>query len=94
MGSALGAAVFGAIANATLAHRFADPPAGCRRPAAARHRRAPPRRSRHPGPVADFARAALYAAAHHVFMALAVTAVLIAFALALLPRRTEPLVFD
>ena len=31
LGSAVGAAIFGAIANATLAARFADPPAGARR---------------------------------------------------------------
>ncbi len=93
IGSAIGAAVFGAIANATLADRFAHPPAGVTGPlpngvdetATALERS---------GPAADFARDSLYAASHNVFLALAVTAVLIALSLALLPRRTSPLVFE
>lgn len=93
IGSALGAALFGAIANATLADRFAHPPSGINGPlphgvdgtASA---------LRKPGPAADFARDSLYAASHHVFIAIAVTTVLVAAALALLPRRTTPLVFD
>jgi hypothetical protein len=48
----------------------------------------------HPGPVADFARAALYDATHHVFLALAVAVVLMAAAVALIPRVTRELVFD
>jgi hypothetical protein len=93
MGSALGAAMFGAVANATLVRQFAHPPRGIEGPLphdidGTTHALT------QPGPVADFARASLYAAAHHVFIGLAVTAGLIAVALAFLPRRTEPLVFD
>jgi hypothetical protein len=60
LGSAIGAAVFGAIANATLAHS--------------------------PG--------ALAAATHHVFVGLAVLAVLLVGALLLMPRRSRQLTFD
>ena len=92
MGSALGAAIFGAIANATLVNRFAHPPAGVTGPLphtidGTTHALA------RPGPVADFARASLYDASHNVFIALAITSVGIALALAVLPRRTAPLVF-
>jgi MFS family permease len=93
IGSALGAAAFGAVANATLASRFADAPTALR--------------GRLPedvdgtagalqstGPVADYARESLHAASHSVFVATAVTAVAVAAAVALMPRRVEPLVFD
>lgn len=92
IGSALGAAVFGAIANTTLSRQFAAAqlPAGQQpvdidgttQALAAG------------GPVAEVARAGLHAAVHGVFVATAVTAVLIAIAIALLPRRTEMLVFE
>jgi len=97
MGSAVGAAVFGAIANATFARRLAGEHA---------HLAGLPTKSadltslalggggnRH-SPAAVFARAALYAAAHDVFLALLGSAVLIGAALLLMPRRTEELVFD
>ena len=93
MGSALGAAAFGAIANSTLAHRYANPPRGLAgglphgvdetTQALAK-----------PGPVADFARAALYSASHHVFLAIAAAVVLTTVAIALIPRVTTELVFD
>jgi EmrB/QacA subfamily drug resistance transporter len=98
LGSAVGAAVFGAIANATLAGRFAHPPAALagRLPKSvdatslvlsghgqARHSAA-----------ATFVRSALYDAAHHVFLALVVVAVLGIAALLLMPRRAEQLSFD
>ncbi len=93
MGSAVGAALFGAIANATLSNRFAHASAtvaaslpggvdGTTKALA------------HPGPVADFVRVSLYDASHNVFVALAVAAVLSAAAVALIPRRTTELVFD
>ncbi|MCW2613738.1 MAG: major facilitator superfamily 1 [Frankiales bacterium] len=93
IGSAVGAALFGAIANTTLARRFEDAPAGLRGQlpgdvdgtAAALAT---------PGPVADFARDSLHAASHSVFVAIALTAVSIAVAVALVPRRTEALVFE
>lgn len=92
IGSAVGAAVFGAIANTVLARRFdGAPPAlrgelpqdvdGTARALAGN------------GPVAEFTRASLHAATHEVFVATAVATLLITVAVAFVPRRTEPLVF-
>jgi MFS family permease len=93
IGSAVGAAVFGAIANATLVHRFADAPASVAGslPSDVDGTTAA---LAHPGPVADFVRTSLYDASHHVFLAIAVAAVLISGALALMPRKATSLVFD
>ena len=96
LGSALGAAVFGAVANATLASRLAHPPA-----AVARSLPDDPTSlvlsgsstTAH-GAAAEFVRQALYAAAHHVFVGLVAVALLAVAALMLMPRRTEPLTFD
>ena len=88
MGSAVGAAAFGAIANTVLADRFASAhiagDAGV--DATTRLLAGPPQ-------VAAFARSALYDASHHVFVALAVATALTAGAIALIPRRTTPLEF-
>ncbi|NJC65697.1 MFS transporter [Planosporangium flavigriseum] len=98
LGSAVGAAVFGAIANATLASRFAHPPAGIagRLPSNAdasslllsgHTRAATPA-------VAEYVRSSLYAATHNVFLALVVVGVLGVGALLLMPRRSEQLTFE
>jgi EmrB/QacA subfamily drug resistance transporter len=98
LGSAVGAAVFGAIANATLAARFARPPATVagRLPSkvdttslvlGGHSRSVPPL-------VADYIRRSLYDATHHVFLALVVLAVLGVGALLLMPRRSEQLSFE
>ena len=91
LGSAVGAAVFGAIANAALAGRFAHPPA-----ALAGHLPKSVDASSlvltghaGEGAVAAFVRNGLYGAAHDVFLALVVVAVLGIAALLLMPRRTE-----
>ncbi|MGY1813996.1 MDR family MFS transporter [Blastococcus sp. SYSU D00820] len=93
IGSAVGAAVFGAVANATLAARFASPPAGLAGevPTDVDSTTAALAQG---GAVAEFARASLHAASHGVFIGCAVTAVVIAVAVAVMPRRTEPLRFD
>jgi EmrB/QacA subfamily drug resistance transporter len=93
IGSALGAAAFGAIANTTLAHRFASPPPGLTGEVP-HDVDSTSRALRGTGPVADFARSSLHAASHNVFIATAVTALVIATATAFVPRRTEPLVFE
>jgi EmrB/QacA subfamily drug resistance transporter len=93
MGSALGAAAFGAIANSTLAHRYAHPPRGLTGPLP-HGVDGTTRALARPGPVADFARASLYSATHHVFLALAGAVVLMTAAIALIPRQTHELVFD
>jgi EmrB/QacA subfamily drug resistance transporter len=98
LGSAVGAAVFGAIANATLAARFASPPAEIAG-------RIPGNvdtssllvdghaRSAQPA-VAEYIRTSLYDATHHVFLALVVLAVLGVGALLLMPRRSDQLTFE
>ncbi|MEP6697097.1 MAG: MDR family MFS transporter [Pseudonocardiales bacterium] len=98
IGSAVGVAIFGAVANATMLHRFAHPPSGLRgslpptvdaassvlaRTGAARTTA-----------VADFVRSALAQAVHHVMLGLVGVAVFALAALLLVPRRTEPLLFD
>jgi EmrB/QacA subfamily drug resistance transporter len=94
MGSAVGAAVFGAIANTTLSNRFRHPPSGLdgRLPRNAdatslvlgHH-------NREPGGVAAYVRTSLYTATHHVFLALVLVAALCLLAVAAMPRRTVEL---
>ncbi|MGK3206048.1 MDR family MFS transporter [Amycolatopsis sp. MEPSY49] len=94
LGSAVGAAVFGAIANATLASRFANPPAEVAG-------KLPPSvdatslvlGSHSDSPVATFVRGALAEATHYVFVGLLVVAVVSVVALLLMPRKTEQLEF-
>ncbi|MEW9527505.1 MDR family MFS transporter [Microbispora sp. NPDC049125] len=97
IGSAVGAAVLGAVANATLSDRFARPPASVagRLPASVdatdtvldAHAPVQPA-------VAAFVRTALYDAVHNVFLVLVVVAVLSVGTLLLMPRRTKELSFD
>ena len=96
IGSALGAAVFGAVANATLASRLAHAPravAGSL-PDDATSLVMSGHASRAHDAATEFVRAALYAASHAVFVGLVAVAVLAVVALMLMPRRTEPLTFD
>jgi EmrB/QacA subfamily drug resistance transporter len=98
VGSAIGAAMSGAIANATLAARFAHPPAALAGQlphsvdatslVLGGHGPAP-----HSAEAA-FVRGAIYDAAHNVFLALVVVAVLSVGALALMPRHAKQLSFD
>jgi EmrB/QacA subfamily drug resistance transporter len=94
LGSAVGAAIFGAIANATLAARLADPP-----PEVAGQ--VPKDLSADSlildagsGPAGEFIRRALFDASHHVFLGLVGLAVVGLVAILLLPRRIEQLTFD
>ena len=95
LGSAVGAAVFGAIANATLASRFAHPPASVagRLPESvdATSLVLTGHTQKGDPDVTAFVRGALFGAAHHVFLALVVTAALGVAALFLMPRRIESL---
>lgn len=93
IGSAVGAAVFGAIANTTLDRRFAAAPAGVRErlTGGADATGVVLRAKDTPPAVLEYARGSLYAATHHVFVAVACVAVLGVGALLLMPRRTEPL---
>jgi MFS family permease len=96
VGSAVGVAIFGAIANATLADRFAHPPAAVagQLPGSVDATSLVLAGHGADGPVIEFVRGALYDASHHVFLSLVVVAVLGAFALLLMPRRTEQLGLD
>jgi len=97
MGSAVGVAAFGAIANAALARRLADAPAAvaARLPPgvdAVRLVLGGPRRAATPQ-VAGFLRSAVDEATHQVFVVLVAVAVFAAVALLFMPRRTVPLTF-
>ena len=92
MGSALGAAAFGAIANSTLADRFSH--ATDLHVAGHVGVDATTKLLAGPAPVAAFARSALYDASHHVFIALAAATAVTAASIALMPRRTSQLTFS
>ncbi|MET9000757.1 MDR family MFS transporter [Amycolatopsis sp. NPDC004169] len=94
LGSAVGAAVFGAIANATLAARFASPPAevGPLPPSVDATSLVLGGHADN-SPAAVFVREALADATHYVFLGLLAVAVLSVGALLLMPRKTEQLEF-
>ncbi|HEY0774695.1 MAG TPA: MFS transporter, partial [Nocardioidaceae bacterium] len=90
VGSAVGVAVFGAIANATLAGRFAEasPGAEGRLPSTADDAALALDAGSGVAPaVRDFVREALAAATHNVFIGLAVLAVLVLVGVAVMPRQ-------
>jgi len=98
IGSAVGVAVLGAIANATLAHRFAHPPASAagQLPTSvdATSLVLSSNGEQPHSAAAAFVRSALFDASHHVFVGLVVVAAAMVGALLLMPRRAELLVFD
>jgi MFS family permease len=98
IGSAIGVAVLGAVANATLADRFAHPPASVagRLPTDvdATSQVLTGSGDTASSATAQFVRHALFAATHHVLIGLVLVAIAMAGALLLMPRRAEPLVFD
>ncbi|HEX6874754.1 MAG TPA: MDR family MFS transporter [Nocardioidaceae bacterium] len=97
VGSAIGVAVFGAIANASLAHQFQNPPAGVagRLPTSADDTTlALDRGSGVAASTREFIQAALSTATHHVFVGVAVLAVLMVVGVLLMPRRSSKLEFD
>ncbi|HKN96436.1 MAG TPA: MDR family MFS transporter [Pseudonocardiaceae bacterium] len=99
MGSAVGAAVMGAIANATLTGRLAHPPAGASRALGGDGIDATSLVLGGHVPtgdsgVATFVRDALYAASHHVFVTVIAVAVIAGGAVLLMPRHTKELTFD
>jgi len=95
LGSAVGVAVFGAIANTALAHRFHHPPAALRGrlPTAVDTARLSFDHSRRSPDVLAYIQSALSAATHWVFVAIACAAVLMFAALLLYPRHADELVF-
>jgi EmrB/QacA subfamily drug resistance transporter len=95
MGSAVGIAVFGSIANTTLADRFRHPPAALagKLPHSVNSATLAFSRGHRDPAVVAYTRHALFAATHRVFWALVVTAVLGLLTQLLMPGRTEPLEF-
>jgi EmrB/QacA subfamily drug resistance transporter len=94
IGSALGVAVFGAIANASLADRLADPPQGLTGTLPKSADDASlilDGHSRVSGPIEEFVRMALSTATHHVFVGVAVLSVLMVAAVLLIPRNVVEL---
>ena len=96
LGSAVGIAVFGSIANSTLADRLRHPPAALagRLPQAVDAASISFTRGHESAAVVAYTRHALYAAVHHVFWALVGAAVLGLVAELLMPRWAEELRFD
>ncbi|MFI5910169.1 MDR family MFS transporter [Dactylosporangium sp. NPDC051541] len=93
VGSAVGAAVFGAIANTTLDDRFAAAPPDVK-PAVSSGADATSivlKAGDVPAIVADYVRASLYAATHNVFVGLAIVGVCGVAAILLIPRKIEQL---
>ncbi len=102
LGSAVGVAIFGAVANATLANRFAHPPPGVAGHLPPTVDAASEALGSNAGagsgvaltPVQAFVRTALYDATHHVFVGLIAIAVALGAAVLLMPRRTHALDVD
>ncbi|HEX5407956.1 MAG TPA: MDR family MFS transporter [Pseudonocardiaceae bacterium] len=99
MGSAVGAAVFGAIVNSSLGNRLAHPPAAVARALGGQGLDTTSlvlggQIPTHDVGAAAFVKAALYASTHHVFVSLIVVAVFGATVLFLIPRHTTELTFD
>jgi MFS family permease len=96
LGSAVGIAVLGAIANSVLADRLRNPPADLagRLPKAVDAASISFTHGRKSEAVLAYVRSALFDAVHYVFWALVAVALLALVAAVLMPRRTEPLQFD
>ncbi|HET7572441.1 MAG TPA: MDR family MFS transporter [Gaiellaceae bacterium] len=96
LGSAIGVAVFGSIANTTLADRFHHPPPALagKLPHAIDAASLSFSRAHESPEVVAYVREGLYAAVHRVFWALVAAAVLGLVAQLLLPRRAAALEFE
>ena len=96
LGSAVGVAVFGAIANQTLSRRFGDAPPNVARhlPAVSGAERVVLDASHGTGAAAAYVHQALYDAAHNVFLVGAAVSVVGVLVLLIMPRTAEPLEFD
>lgn len=93
VGSAVGAAVLGAVANATMAGRLAAAPEALRASVPADVDAAADLLTRGAGAPAlrEFVRLALATSLHHVFVGLAICAVVMGVAVAAMPRRARTL---
>ena len=95
LGSSVGIAIFGSIANTTLAAKFSHPPAALagKLPHSVDTASLAFSGKNNDPRVVEFTRHALYAASHRIFWALVVAAVVGMLLQLLLPRRVHPLVF-
>jgi hypothetical protein len=95
LGSSVGIAIFGSIANTTLADRFRHPPASLagKLPHSVDTASLAFSGHSHDPAVVAFTRHALYSATHRIFWGLVVAAVVGLLLQLLLPRRVHPLVF-
>lgn len=93
LGQSLGAAVFGAVSNAALRARLTDAPERLRGDLPATADGISRALEHHPATAAaDYLRAALYTATHHVYLGLAATAALVIVILAVCTPRRFPVV--
>ena len=95
IGSAVGAAVFGAVANTTLMQRLHHPPPGLagRLPSTVDEAGGLLVHPEWPAQEVEFVRSAVFDASHHVFLGLTAVALLALGAVLLMPRRTLALTF-
>ena len=95
LGSSVGIAIFGSIANTTLATKFSHPPPDLvgKLPHSVDTASLAFSKGNHDPRVVAFTRHALYAASHRIFWALVVAAVIGMMLQLLLPRTVKPLVF-
>lgn len=90
MGSAIGVAIYGAVANATLAHRLDHPPEALRgKLPTSVDQVSQAVGGKAVGAVRDYLRELLYAAMHNVFIGIAISAVVMFAFIVAVPRRTE-----
>ncbi|WP_101441200.1 MDR family MFS transporter [Amycolatopsis echigonensis] len=95
LGSAVGTAIFGAIANATLAGRFANPPAEVagHLPASVDATSRILGGAHDNSPATAYVRESLAGATHNVFLAIVAVSLVSVVGLLLMPRKTEQLTF-
>ena len=94
LGSAVGVAVFGSIANTTLANQLHNPPPQLAGKVPQSVDSASIAFSGHNDPaVHEYIRHSLYLATHRIFWALVIAAIIGLLTQLLLPRRVQPLVF-
>ena len=96
IGSAVGVAIFGAVANARLSDRLSHPPvalAGRLPPNNSAERLALSKTAaaKAPADVLDYVRGALFDASHHVFVGVLIASIAGVAVLWLMPRKTVPL---
>jgi EmrB/QacA subfamily drug resistance transporter len=95
IGSAIGVAIFGAVANITISHELSHPPRGLAGllPTSVDGANRILEKHSSGSALVEFVRSALFHATHHVLISVALIAVVTLGAVALLPKKTEKLEF-